>query len=85
MAGILLTIDETAVALGRPAHEVRRLISDGVIPAVKLSPRRTRIPRAALEAWLDEQSERALQAIRSAEVPDPGLPQAARRARGQRR
>ena len=38
--------------------------ASGAIPAVRLSPRRLRVPRAALEAWLDDQAQRALGDLR---------------------
>jgi excisionase family DNA binding protein len=59
-SGPLLDVKETAAAIRRPESEVRGLIAAGVLPAVKLSPRRVRVPRAALERWLEEQTERAL-------------------------
>ena len=57
---MLLTVNQTASATGIPPHEVRRLIAAGLLPSVRLSPRRVRVLRAALEVWLEEQNERAL-------------------------
>jgi excisionase family DNA binding protein len=62
---LLLTVKEAAEALGLSEVTVRRLIADKAIPAVKLSPRRIRIPRAALEQWLDLLSDEALDGMRT--------------------
>jgi excisionase family DNA binding protein len=61
---VLLSVDDVALALGITRDGARRLIVDGVIPHVRLSPRRVRVPRAALEAWLQAQAERALETCR---------------------
>jgi excisionase family DNA binding protein len=50
----LLSVQQAAEVLGIDHQRVRRLIREGHLPAVKLSPRKTRIPREALEVWLEE-------------------------------
>lgn len=51
----LLTIPEVATILGVSRERCYRLAAEGRIPSVRLSPRRIRVPRAALEAWLAEE------------------------------
>ena len=62
--GVLLNVAQTASALAISEDAARRMIADGVLPSVRLSPRRLRVPRAALEIWLQEQAERALEVVR---------------------
>jgi excisionase family DNA binding protein len=60
----LLTVPEVAAHLGVSRQHVYRLISEGRLPAVRLSERRLRVPRPALEAWLQMQANRAVEALR---------------------
>ena len=57
----LLTVAETAEALGVSTKTVRRLIADRGLPAVQLGGFRTavRIDPAELEAWLRAEPEDA--------------------------
>lgn len=48
----LLTVAETALALGVSARQVWRLVATGALPAVKLGRRSTRIRSADLERYL---------------------------------
>lgn len=56
----LLTVAETAAMLGVPRQRCYELIARGGIPSVRLSARRIRIPRAALDAWIAEQAAASL-------------------------
>jgi excisionase family DNA binding protein len=60
----LLTVPEVATELGVSTRHVYRLIAEGRLPAVRLSERRLRVPRAALDAWLRVQTDRAVGALR---------------------
>ncbi len=59
----LLTVPEVAAQLGMNPRHVYRLIDEGRLPAVRLSERRLRVPRAALEAWLQVQTNRAVEGL----------------------
>jgi excisionase family DNA binding protein len=60
----LLTVHQVADELGVSRQHVYRLIAEGRLPAVRLSERRLRIPRPALDAWLQLQADRAVGALR---------------------
>jgi excisionase family DNA binding protein len=60
----LLTVPEVAAELGTSPRHVYRLIGEARLPAVRLSERRLRVPRAALDAWLQVQTDRAVGALR---------------------
>jgi excisionase family DNA binding protein len=66
-----LTIPEVAAILGCSPMRAYQLAADGVFPSVRLTPRRIRVPRDALDRWLEEQNERALGNVRSGEGLDP--------------
>lgn len=61
---VLLTIAEVAQELSVSRTRAYQLAAEGQIPSVRLSERRIRVPRAAFEAWLAEQSEIALRNLR---------------------
>ena len=50
------TVKETAQRLGIAEQTVRRLVKNGELPSIRISPRRIIIPVAALEDWLAERS-----------------------------
>jgi len=58
IAPALLTVEQAAryLALGR--SKTYALVANGTLPAVKLG-RSVRVPRGRLDAWLEEQAQRA--------------------------
>jgi hypothetical protein len=40
------------------------MINQGVLPHVRLSQRRIRVPRAAFDAWLSTLADRAIESMR---------------------
>ena len=48
------TVKEAAQRLGIAEQTVRRLVREGDIPSIRISPRRIIIPVTAFEAWLAE-------------------------------
>ena len=46
------TVKEAAQRLGIAEQTVRRLVREGDIPSIRISPRRIIIPVTAFEAWL---------------------------------
>jgi excisionase family DNA binding protein len=60
---VFLTVAEVAARLGVSPARVYQLIAAGVVPAVRLSPRRVRIPRAAFAAWAAAWSAEALAGV----------------------
>jgi excisionase family DNA binding protein len=56
----LLTVSEVAAELGLSRQRTYALIAEGLIPAVRISPRRVRIPSDAWEAWHAAHAERAV-------------------------
>jgi excisionase family DNA binding protein len=63
----LLRPADVAPLLGVSASRVYQLLSSGVLPSIRVGGA-IRIPRAAWHAWLEEQKDRALGAVR----PDGG-------------
>ncbi len=53
------TVKETAQRLGIAEQTVRKLVKDGDLPSIRVSPRRIIIPVTALEGWLAERSHSA--------------------------
>ena len=51
------TVKETAKKLGTAESTVRRLIREGDLPSIRISPRRIIIPVAAFEAWLNDRAK----------------------------
>lgn len=50
-----LDVAETAIVLKKAQGQVRAMIADGSLPAVKIGgPRSTRIPRTAIDALIAE-------------------------------
>jgi excisionase family DNA binding protein len=62
-APMLLTIREVARLIGVSVPRTYEMVAAGVLPSVRLSARRLRVPRHALEAWIDEQTEKALAGV----------------------
>ena len=58
-----MTIREVAGVLGYSRQHTYRLVAQGLLPSVRTSERTIRIPRAAFEAWLEVQAERAVSAM----------------------
>jgi len=52
-------VREVAAVIGLSAARTYALIADGEIPALRAG-RRIRVPRAAFERWLDQQTQLAL-------------------------
>lgn len=59
-----LTIPEVAGLIGASVERTYQMAAQGRLPAVRLSPRRIRVPREALDRWIAEQNERALANVR---------------------
>ena len=55
---IVLTVPEAAAALGASKNTVYELVRTRQIPHVRIGSR-IRIPKAALEAWLERQAVRS--------------------------
>jgi excisionase family DNA binding protein len=55
-----LSVSEVAKLLGVSPGRAYQLLSSQAIPCIRLSPRRIRVPRAALEQWIAMQTEKAL-------------------------
>ena len=64
-SGPFMKVSEVAVQLGVSRPYVYRLISRGVIPAVRIA-NAIRIPRGAWELWLRGQDRAAIQAMKDA-------------------
>ena len=60
---VFLTVGSVAALIGVPKGRVYDLIDAGVIPAVRLSPRRIRVPKRAFEVWIAGQSDKALASV----------------------
>lgn len=58
----LLTLRETAQILGVSVDTARRWADEGELPCTTIGTRRY-FPRAAVEAWLAEQTRRALERV----------------------
>ena len=50
--GELLTVPEVAAMLGIQRERAYNMVRDGEIPAIRLSPRRIRVRKSALNEWL---------------------------------
>lgn len=57
---MLLTVKEAANILNIPEKALRELMSARALPFVKLSPRRTRIREADVEAFLKKRTVRPI-------------------------
>jgi excisionase family DNA binding protein len=57
---ILLTAERVGQLIGVSRGRVYQMIEEGALPGIKLSSRRVRVPRIALERWLATQVERSL-------------------------
>lgn len=60
----LLTITEAGRLLGIGRTTAYRWASIGRLPVVRHGARGARVPRPALDTFIDEQSERAMEAVR---------------------
>lgn len=56
---VMLTVEEAAQLLSMGTTKAYELVAQGRIPSVRLGPRCTRVPRAALEAWASQAAEEA--------------------------
>lgn len=61
----LLRVRDVAEILGVSKVRVYQLIDEGRIPAVRISPRSIRVPRAAFDAWVSAQNERSVDSMRA--------------------
>ena len=61
----LLRAADVAPLMGLTSRRIYQLISDGIIPSVRVGGA-IRIPRAAWEEWLRGRSEEALASLRAA-------------------
>jgi excisionase family DNA binding protein len=52
----LLRLDEAGQVLGVSLDQVRRMVRDGELGVIKLSPRVRRIPAGALDRWVQQRS-----------------------------
>lgn len=59
MEKVTLNVSETAEFLGIGRNKTYRLISNGILPAVKIG-RQFRIPIKSLEDWLMNEAEKSL-------------------------
>lgn len=59
-----LTIPEVADLLRISVERAYQMAARGEFPSVRLSPRRIRVPRAALRTWIDRQTQLALENLR---------------------
>lgn len=55
---LALTVEEAAAQLAVSRSQAYALVRAGTIPSVKVG-NSIRVPRRALEAWIDEQTRRA--------------------------
>ncbi len=63
LANPFLTVPEVARLLGRTPSRCYQLARNGALPVVKVGGRLV-VPRAALEEWLRQESERALEGMK---------------------
>jgi excisionase family DNA binding protein len=63
----MLKPSDIAPLLGVTRARVYQMVTEGKLPSVRFG-RGLRIPRAAWEAWLEEQSKRALASIGGGQV-----------------
>lgn len=56
----LLTVREVAEILGLSRPRTYELIAQGVVPSIRLSERGTRVPAAALNAYIAALAEQAI-------------------------
>ena len=60
-----LTIPEVAVLHDVSRERAYALATDDVIPAIRLSPRRIRVPREAFDEWLSDQARQAMKNVKT--------------------
>jgi excisionase family DNA binding protein len=56
--GLLLKADRVATLLSVSRGQAYRLMQSGAIPTIRIG-KSLRVPRKALETWIDERTERA--------------------------
>jgi excisionase family DNA binding protein len=61
-----LKVGEVAKLIGVSRGRAYQMIKDDKLPGIRLSTRRVRVPRVALEAWLSVQIDRALARVTNA-------------------
>ncbi len=59
-----MRVPEVAKVLGLSRQRVYEMISSGALPHTRVSSRSIRVPRLALEAWLEVHAERSIDALR---------------------
>lgn len=59
--GVFLSLAQVAERLGLPLKRVYRMYRRGDLPGVTLGTRNVRVPVRALEAWLAQIDQRALE------------------------
>lgn len=64
---ILLSVPQVAAVLGLGTTLTWQLVSQGSIPSIRVG-RLVRVPRAALQAWLDDQADQAYPRAQGAKV-----------------
>ncbi len=74
----ILKPSEIAAQLGLSTGRVYQMIDQGIIPATRVG-RALRVPRAAWEAWLDEQQRSAVASARQRKAAKAALSRQARR------
>jgi excisionase family DNA binding protein len=60
MTKTFLTVPEVAAELRIAREDAYRMCREGLIPSVRLTTGRVRVPRDAFETWVHLQNERAL-------------------------
>ena len=60
-----MTVDEVGALLNLTPARVYQLARAGLIPTVRLTPGRIRVPRAAFDRWLEQQNAKALAHVAS--------------------
>jgi len=53
----VITLKEASQRLGVCIHTIRKLVEDGEIISIRISPRRIVIPLKPFENWLNERSQ----------------------------
>jgi excisionase family DNA binding protein len=56
----LISVNETAARLGVSPSTVRKLISAGLLPQVRVTRRTVRVPESVVADWVNSWTKRAL-------------------------
>lgn len=59
-----MEVEEVAALLGVRRARAYQLIAAGLVPSVRLTPGRVRVPREAFSEWLRAKNAEALQNVR---------------------